>query len=266
MQENDAELLNFANDQDEEDDDDDEEEDGDEEEEEEEEERDHEGDLEMKKMGAGLKKGDKGPKVVTEKMLKGWQKSMIKNRSLRSFRKLLLAFRSASRFDSQDDISSTSQSSAYIINSPKVFNKLVLTTLKYTPVLLSWHIPYKILADGISTKISTNNKVWKSLRKPISSYFSSIRRLLKGLTEEKMLYVTVEESEKVLPWLKEEKRGMRDFLKVLLDLWSNGHDKVRIASFLTIRKIASTGDEAMMDMCLKVSFQSRLGEEKNSFL
>lgn len=177
--------------------------------------------------------------------------SKYQNRSLRSFRKLLLAFRSASRLDSQDDLSSTLQS-AYIINSPSVFNKLVLTSLKYTPVLLTWHIPYKQLADG-KTKISTNNKTWKSLRKVLVSYFSSVRRLLKGLTEESMLSVVVSESEKVLPWLWEDKRGIRDYLKVLLKLWSESHDKVRIASFLAIRKCAEGGDDGILDMCLKVS-------------
>ena len=37
-----------------------------------------------------------------------------------------------------------------------------------------------------------------------------------------------------------------------LDLWSSGSDSIRIAAFLSIRKLASSSDESILDSILKV--------------
>ena len=41
--------------------------------------------------------------------------------------------------------------------------------------------------------------------------------------------------------------------QVLLELWSTASDSVRIASFLAVRKAFVAGDDALKDLCLKVS-------------
>ena len=37
-----------------------------------------------------------------------------------------------------------------------------------------------------------------------------------------------------------------------LSLWSSGSDSIRIAAFLSVRKLASSSDESIMDIILKV--------------
>lgn len=121
------------------------------------------------KNGKGKEKARKNEHTLTKEMLRSWQKSILEvrssplfhsparpreltlsfsqTRSLRSFRKLLHAFRSAARSGiDRDDLPSTSDAAHaehYEIHDPKLFRKVVLTTLKYTPVVLSSMVPFK---------------------------------------------------------------------------------------------------------------------------
>jgi nucleolar complex protein 2 len=36
----------------------------------------------------------------------------------------------------------------YTIDSPQIFNKLVVTALKFTPVVVAHHLPYKTFPTG----------------------------------------------------------------------------------------------------------------------
>ena len=73
-------------------------------------------------------------------------------RSPRSLRKLLLAFRSAAQSGNNDDETmgrdarATAAAERYRIVDPKVFEKVVTTALKYTPVVLQTYSPYKEVA------------------------------------------------------------------------------------------------------------------------
>lgn len=55
---------------------------------------------------------------------------------------MLLAFRAAAHMN--EDI----EDLAWTIDSPSVYEKLVSTALRYTPVVLDHHVPYKTLSDG----------------------------------------------------------------------------------------------------------------------
>ena len=120
LQENDQELLHFGQGEDEEED---------EEKEEEEDER-----------------------LLTMDMLQQWQKSLLRHRSPRALRRLLLAFRSV--LSSHDD----EVQHAFHVQDSRVFSKLIITTLKYMPMVMEYHVPYKKTADG-RFKVQTHTKV-----------------------------------------------------------------------------------------------------------
>ncbi|PWN50068.1 Noc2-domain-containing protein [Violaceomyces palustris] len=260
LQENDEGLLNFGAGSGGDDDDDDEE--GEEQDDEDDEEEENQGQI---SKGKGKGKGkqedegaemevdedDGGPIKVSQKMLLGWQRSMLQHGSIKSLRKLLLAFRCAVRMGDDE----ASEGAAFMIEDAKVFNKIVLTTLKYTPVVLQAQLPFKELPNG-KFKLPTNNKKWSTLQKPVQSYFTSLIHLLKTLPEPKMLYVVVTESARMVPYAINNKRAARDYVKVMLNLWSTADDDVRIAAFLALRKIAPAGDDAMLELCLKGAYHS----------
>ncbi|OBZ74646.1 hypothetical protein A0H81_05343, partial [Grifola frondosa] len=189
---------------------------------------------------------DKIP-VLSKQILQKWQKALLEQRSLRALRKLLIAFRSAAHMNEEDQVL------AWTIDSSSVYNKLVTTTLTYTPVVLHHHCPYKSLPNG-KFKAPAQTTKWKTLQKLILSYFHNVMHLLSQLTESDMLRLAMSESAKLVPYITSSRRTVKVYLKTCLDLWSNAEDSVRIAAFISVRKLASATDGSMMDMVLKNTY------------
>ncbi|KAL1739666.1 Noc2p family-domain-containing protein, partial [Schizophyllum fasciatum] len=224
LQENDQELLDFNPDALENDDDDDA--------------MDDAGDEEMVKIP-----------TLTKEILRGWQKAILEHRSLRALRKLHLAFRSAAHMNEDDQVV------AWAIDSASVYNKLVVTTLRYTPVVLNHHIPYKTLANG-KYKPPTQTPKFKTLQKLILSYFLNAIHLMDQLTDNEMLQLALTETAKVVPYVISSRKAVKLYLKKCLSIWSSGEDSVRIAAFLAIRHLASGTDNAVLDSILKGTYMS----------
>ena len=80
------------------------------------------------------------------------------HRSIRALRRLHLAFRSAAHMNEEDQVVAWAIDSASgkldqcsdecATDAYVVYNKLVVTTLRYTPIVLNHHVPYKTLANG----------------------------------------------------------------------------------------------------------------------
>ncbi|WVR04139.1 hypothetical protein IAU60_001138 [Kwoniella sp. DSM 27419] len=269
LKENDEDLLKFGKGKGkakakQAEDEDDEMDSGDEEDEDEDDEDDDE-DEERKKIS------------VTPKMLRQWQEGMLKQHSIRSLRKTLIAFRAAAHMNEDDGEQGTGLDTKYSIDSAQVFNKLVVTALKYTPVVIAHHFPYKTLANG-KVKLQPPKKPNQGLNRLVLSHFSTLLHLIKSLpttpssissasTEEdagSLLLVAVGESSKLLPWIMGARKHLRAYLKVLLELWSFAGDNVRIAAFLAVRKLFVAGDDAVKDLCLRNIYRSLLPPLRNT--
>jgi hypothetical protein len=173
---------------------------------------------------------DSGPQLVTLKMLAGWQRSILQHHSLRAFRRLLLAFRAAAHMGSENY---GGEASSYVVNDAQVFNKLIVTTLKYVPVVLAHHIPYK--ETNSRYKLPTNSPKFTALQRPIQSYYSNLHRLLRTLPEPSLVYVVVSESAKMVPWLLHSRKLAREHVKVSQARWC------ACAWLLTLRSTAAAG-------------------------
>ncbi|BEI82314.1 hypothetical protein CcaverHIS002_0301820 [Cutaneotrichosporon cavernicola] len=205
--------------------------------------------------------------VVTMRMLRGWREGMIKQHSLRSLRKMLTAFRAAAHMNEEGEQGS-GLDLRYTIPSADVFNRLVVTALKFTPVVLAHHKPFKTLPNG-RIKLGAS-KAPATLDRLILSHFSTLLHLLKSLPstpsalgeEEEgaggLLALAVSESAKLLPWVLGARKHVRAYLKTLLELWSSASDSVRVASFLAIRRMFVAGDEAIKDICLRNIYKALL--------
>ncbi|KAJ3557486.1 hypothetical protein NM688_g1452 [Phlebia brevispora] len=185
--------------------------------------------------------------VLTKATLQAWQKALLNQRSLRALRKLLIAFRSAVYMNEEDKVL------AWTIDSPSIYNKLVTTSLKYTPIVLAHHCPHKNLTDG-RFKGPTQTHKWKTLQKLVLSHFHNIMHLTTQLTDRDMLVLALTETAKLIPYITSSRKAVKVYLKTCLDLWSSGEDDVRIAAFLSVRKVASSSDESLMDLALKARF------------
>ncbi|KDQ54560.1 hypothetical protein JAAARDRAFT_135403 [Jaapia argillacea MUCL 33604] len=199
---------------------------------------------------------DKAP-VLTKTILQKWQKALLEHRSLRALRKLLLAFRAAAHMNEENQVL------AWTIDSPSVYSKLVTTSLRYTPVVLEHHIPYKILPNG-KFKPPTQTTKHKTLQKLIISYFINVIHIISQLTEPEMIQLAISESAKIVPYVISSRRSIKLYLKTCLDIWSTGDDSTRIAAFLAIRKLATATDESMLDMVLKGTYLALIRSSKST--
>ncbi|KAG9311084.1 Noc2-domain-containing protein [Chiua virens] len=195
--------------------------------------------------------------ILTKDILRGWQKALLDYRSLRALRKLLLAFRSAAHMNEED------QSLAWRIDSSAMYNKLVTTALKFTPVILVHHIPYKILPNG-KYKPPTQTTKQKTLQKLILAYFNNVIHLIPQLTDKEMLQLALAESAKILPYVTTSRKSVKAYLKQCLDVWSSGEDSVRIAAFLSIRMLANATDNAMLDLVMKSTYLQLVRSSKST--
>ncbi|GAA6019693.1 hypothetical protein JCM11491_004887 [Sporobolomyces phaffii] len=268
LQENDAELLNFDDDgvdhEMQRDDDDEEEED---------ESDDDDDDDESAKKGKGKAKETKQDKrrkekavkkkdqVLTKELLKTWQKHILETRSFKSLRRLLIAFRSAAQSGTEAELDVDRE--RYEIQSPAVFNKLVVTTLKYTPMVFSAQIPYKEVAGKY--KLASNSKAYATAQRLIKSYFVSLQALLATTSSDSGIpSLAVTESGKLVPWIVGNRKVARAWTKMLLGLYDSAADETRVAAFLALRKLAVAADHSLRETVIKGTYATLLASSRQT--
>ncbi|EIN05833.1 Noc2-domain-containing protein [Punctularia strigosozonata HHB-11173 SS5] len=205
---------------------------------------DEDADMDDAEEGAEEEAEEVKAPVLTKEVLKGWQKAMLQQRSLRALRKLLVAFRAATHMNEEDQVL------AWNIDSPSVYNKLVTTAFRYTPVVLEHHMPYRTLPNG-KYKPPTQAHKFITLNKLVLSYFHNVIHIVDQLTDPEMVELAVSESAKLLPYVVGSRKAVKTYLKMCLGLWSSAQDQVRIAAYLAMRRLISSTDDSIMDLVLK---------------
>ncbi|KAF8622635.1 hypothetical protein AX15_006884 [Amanita polypyramis BW_CC] len=195
--------------------------------------------------------------TLTMAVLKKWQKALLEHRSLRALRRMLIAFRSAAHVNEEDQVL------AWNIDNSAVYNKLVTTTLRYTPVVLAHHVPYKKLPNG-RFKPPTQTPKFRTLQKLIQSYFQNVIHIISQLTDYELLRLAVSESAKLIPYIMSSRKAIKHYLKKCLELWSTSEDNVRLAAIVTIRMLASSSDESILDSVLRGTYLTIIRSSKST--
>ncbi|RDX44080.1 Noc2-domain-containing protein [Lentinus brumalis] len=185
--------------------------------------------------------------VLTKEILQKWQKALLDHRSLKALRKMLIAFRSAVHMNEDDQVL------AWRVDSASVYNKLVTTALRYTPVVLEHHCPSRSLPNG-KFKPPTQTTKWKTLQKLILSYFHNVLHLMGQISDNEMLRLALSETAKLVPYITSSRKTVKLYLKTCLDYWSSAEDSVRISAFLSVRRLAAATDESVVDAVLKNTY------------
>jgi len=112
-----------------------------------------------------------------------------------------------------------------------VYDKLVRTALRYTPVVLEHHVPYKTRSDGrlcvfsllamlshnlhiANSKAPTQTHKLKTLQKLITSFFHNTIHIISQLSDSDLLKMAVTESTKILPYVLSSRKTVKLYLKV----------------------------------------------------
>lgn len=252
--------------------------------------------------------------VVSMVQLRKWQAGIIQSRSLRSLRQLLLAFRAASRAGDEgaDDINMPSalerdgsakrqaiarrrqraaleqERNRYMIDNPRVFEKVVQTTMAYTPLVLTHHVPFKAFplpgsseSDGLFRFRVTQNGKAERLQQPLKSLVNNLSALVRALPngradEEEdedtdsaaLLRLVIEQSMRLVPYIiaHPNKVVAKTYVRTLISVWSTAADRVRVSAFLSMRAMMAAGDGEIRDLLLKYVYHTLLKVSKRTNL
>ena len=89
------------------------------------------------------------------------------------------------------------------------------------------------------------------MQKLIISYFLNVLHLIGQISDNDMLRLAFNETAKLVPYVMGSRKTVKLYLKTCLDYWATAEDGVRIAAFLSVRRLAAATDESIMDTVLK---------------
>ncbi|KAL6701305.1 Noc2p family domain-containing protein [Trichoderma pleuroticola] len=191
---------------------------------------------------------------LTRNTIAGWRKAMAETHSLRATRQVVLAFRCAAHLNEADEEGQADQ--RWSINSPEVFNDILLLALKGVPVVMNHHLPAKESAAG-KVYVQTEGKKFKALSVLLKSYISSIMHLLSTLSDDGTITVTLLAIVEILPYLLSFKKLIKALAKSMVNLWSQaaGSHSSRVTAFRVIRRLVIIGDKGIRETVLKAVYQ-----------
>ncbi|KAM0345521.1 hypothetical protein ACHAPU_006448 [Fusarium lateritium] len=220
---------------------------GDDEEEEEEEEQ-----PKKKKQKKEAKESGAHGNELTRELVASWRKAMAERHSLKAARRVVLAFRCAAHLNEDDE--ETPQ--RYAINSPEVFNDILLLALKEIPTVMNHHLPVKESASG-RVHVQTETKKFHTLSLLLKTYTSSIMHLLSTLSDDKTLKLTLSSITPILPYLLSFKKLIKALAKSVVNFWAQpaSSETTRITAFLVLRRLVVIGDKGIRETVLKSVYQ-----------
>ncbi|KAL7793221.1 Noc2p family domain-containing protein [Trichoderma ceciliae] len=191
---------------------------------------------------------------LTRSSVAAWRKAMTETKSLRATRQAVLAFRCAAHLNEAGEEGQADQ--RWSINSPEVFNDVLLLALKEVPLVMNHHLPVKESASG-KVYVQTEGKKFKTLSLLLKSYISSIMHLLNTLSDDGTITVTLLAIADILPYLLSFKKLIKALAKSMVSLWAQaaGSHSSRVTAFRVIRRLVIIGDKGIRETVLKAVYQ-----------
>ncbi|CAM1504746.1 Fc.00g023370.m01.CDS01 [Cosmosporella sp. VM-42] len=188
---------------------------------------------------------------LTRELVASWRKAMAETKSLRAARRVVLAFRCAAHLNEDDD-----DEQRYTINSPEVFNDILVLALKEIPTVMNHHLPVKESAAG-RVYVQTESKKFRTLSLLLKTYTSSIMHLLSTLSDDNTLKLTLSSITPILPYLLSFKKLIKALAKSVVNFWAQpaSSETTRITAFLVLRRLVVIGDKGIRETVLKATYQ-----------
>ncbi|KAI8684921.1 hypothetical protein NCS57_00159600 [Fusarium keratoplasticum] len=190
---------------------------------------------------------------LTREMVSSWRKAMTEKMSLRAARRVVLAFRCAAHLNEDEDEDSQQR---YTINSPDVFNDILVLALKEIPTVMNHHLPVKETASG-RVHVQTESRKFRTLSLLLKTYTSSIMHLLSTLSDDGTLKLTLSSITPILPYLLSFKKLVKALAKSVVNFWAQpaSSETTRITAFLVLRRLVVIGDKGIRETVLKAVYQ-----------
>ncbi|KAF7552481.1 hypothetical protein G7Z17_g4326 [Cylindrodendrum hubeiense] len=189
---------------------------------------------------------------LTRELVASWKKAMVEKKSLKAARRVVLAFRCAALLNDEDE----DVKQRYTINSPDVYNDILILALKEIPVVMNHHLPVKEAASG-KVYVQTESKKFRTLSLLLKTYTSSIMHLLGTLSDDRTLKLTLSSITPILPYLLSFKKLIKALAKAVVNFWAQpaSSETTKITAFLVLRRLVVIGDKGIRETVLKAVYQ-----------
>ncbi|KAL8702587.1 MAG: hypothetical protein Q9201_004246 [Fulgogasparrea decipioides] len=188
---------------------------------------------------------------VAMPMVTKWKTAMTDQHSLRAMRQVVLAFRTAAYVNADDG-----KIHKYSISSPDVYHQLLMLALEHIPSVLQHHIPVKESATG-KARVAMDTKKFRTLTPLLQSHSTAVIHLLENLSDASTTKKTLHSLMMLLPYLLSFKKVLKSLVKCIVDIWSDAStaDPTRITAFLVIRRLIVISDASIRTAILKTTYQ-----------
>ena len=188
---------------------------------------------------------------VTMAMVKKWKSALSEQHSLRATRQVVLAFRAAAYVNEEDG-----KEHKYSISSPEVYHQLLVVALEHVPGVLGHHLPAKESTSG-KVRISTDSKKFRTLSPLLKSHATAIQHLLESLSDAPTIKLTLSSLLPLLPYLSSFKKVLKSLIKTTVNIWSDtaSTEATRVMAFLLLRRLAVISDASLREAVLKTTYQ-----------
>ncbi|KAL5035267.1 hypothetical protein BDV3_005225 [Batrachochytrium dendrobatidis] len=208
LQENDQQLLNFA---------------------------DLDDDQEEPRVEKAESDSEDSTITVTPAMVKEWKSKLSKQKSTKCIHKVLLAFRAAVVIDNETE---TNSNFTYRIEGEKMFNTVVLIALKYSPIVFD-HALFGSKNDKPRKGLPSGAKKWKLIHRLVKSFLIATLKLMEQMTDMSMLSFILKQCESAVSYFACFPKQCKDFTKRIVNYLAFAEqEQVRIMGFLCLRRLA----------------------------
>ncbi|KAF2787229.1 ribosome assembly protein-like protein Noc2 [Melanomma pulvis-pyrius CBS 109.77] len=203
---------------------------------------------------------ESGDNEVSKKLIEKWSSSMEKAFSLRAMKEVALAFRAAAHLN--DDGGKIYK---YSISDPNVYHEVLVTALQQIPKVLQHHLPVKESASG-KVRLSTDSKKFRTLTPLLKSHTVSLHHLLENLSDASTLRMTLESILSLLPYILSFKKIIREVTKIVSSVWADSAntEATRLSAFLVLRRLVLIADSGIKEAVLKQTYQGLIKGARNT--
>lgn len=189
----------------------------------------------------------KDKRKVTLQLLKKWQEEIQKDKSLNTIKCAVEAFHAALQTVSG---SVDPESLEYKVEGGTVFNGVVQLCVLHLPDAMKRYL--KLTPDNQFQVHKA--KRFPKVRNVLKSYLTDLIKVLQNVTSSNILTVLLKHLHQMLPYTMAFSTLTKPLLKILLKFWSTGEETVRVVSFLSILRIATSNRESVLETLLKTMY------------
>ncbi|KAF2112188.1 ribosome assembly protein-like protein Noc2 [Lophiotrema nucula] len=201
-----------------------------------------------------------GDNDLTKRTVAKWKASMEKNNSLRAMKEIVLAFRAAAHLN--DD---GKKDYKYSISDPDAYHEVLVTALQLVPKVLQHHLPLKESATG-KIRLATDSKKFRTLTPLLKSHSVSLHHLLDNLSDAATIRMTLESVLSLLPYMLSFKKVVREVTKTVASVWADSANTevTRLSAFLVLRRLVVISDAGIREAVLKETYQDLVKGSRNT--